>query len=1266
VYDLDTWSGPEVQVDVVLASPSLEVGIDLKRVTESIMFHAIRNVASYRQKAGRIGREEGTDSMNITLIDGRPIDLHYYRQPRKLISLAQLDPIPLKDTNEYILRCGMYTAVWDWLAIKGDLPEAIPLGVEDGSSDFGRLLERSLASLRGDSPGVRAHLRQVARGYGPAESYIDAAVGQVDSELSLLLTDVKGILEPGVSRLADVVPNLLSEHGRRVVPARRLAASLQQIKEFTNDYQRSRSRLDPLDLGLSEEFQQLDLMNKAGWTKEGVAPHLPRLEAKLASLSDVSQKVNLRRVFQSLQNIHDFLEEMDVDPRPLYFYDQFNSFVRSEKPMAHYLSFLMENLDVFRLSRTHPAFVRIKNLFTNPYSEEVEVSRFDVDEERVSLDEALFSMIPGTWTYRLGKKAVKVKSGRVVVSEGGILRIDTDQLNERGSQFIRVKPNVPGPPGFPEFEVVRPTRLAVIDTRDKYVTLDLRNGTVLDGDEGQTERGEGEEYKQIKIPKSYLNKWVHVQGDEGEPVVVNELDIERLAILDRDGKAEESGLKAALRIKHPLAAALFDKVLWHRRIDATEFVYSASRTYTSTQVSGMELVFETGEGGRIAFGQSILTEGISIDLHPTLVEDTHAAILKGLMEGKAEWIPSILKCLNAYLSSAGGEAGAGVGSFVVRDLVAILSTYVDTSGGRWTPEALTEAFKSLSGDLVRLENLAHSYYRNIVSIEINDYESFGPSAGSRGEDKDREELEAKVERLLSATKSLSPSIDGFVSSVDRWVHDVLLNSFGLASASALQRLAGVGDSVVGYAPDLDGVDKGRYRVYLYDRDVNGSGSSEVGRRFMHILHVQRHGASVDSKLLPTDDLLTLLEEELLQCPQHHSDLSALEMLKQRKAGKEEVGMPELGYVAEYAREVLSISSSAWDKLGIRGKEDAWRLPILRQRVQDLSRTSGMEVDDLIRATTICWNGCPECILNGESMLGGMTGESLLDKAVLDELFRRGRGRSASYLHVTPTDLANGAGNIPFGNLSKVVIDLPDRRIRSVSLPYTVGVEVSPESGAVPGLIMRTSDIEGMSLFERVGSQTAHGIGPLGFRRLLWHDLVMTAYLDLLGVLPKARRKVEAVFYDARDVEFQDVGVSPRMLDAIVEYARISGARHSSQTPERLSDMLAWLTNSGFEVSLCVDKDRLEEKGVADFVRRLQSGGCKVVSKDLAGLMHKKAVATPLGAIEGSANLTYGGMGGNEEIISYAPAGTRAYAEIQTSIRDTYRGTAAVSLGDRGV
>lgn len=290
-------------------------------------------------------------------------------------------------------------------------------------------------------------------------------------------------------------------------------------------------------------------------------------------------------------------------------------------------------------------------------------------------------------------------------------------------------------------------------------------------------------------------------------------------------------------------------------------------------------------------------------------------------------------------------------------------------------------------------------------------------------------------------------------------------------------------------------------------------------------------------------------------------------------------------------------------------------------------------------------------------MGGLAGELHLDKAVLDEWFRRGRQRSEEYLELELPRLAAGEVTLPFGRLSKVALNLPNRRVRSTSLPYTIGIEI-PRTSGEPRLILRASDIEGLSLFEKAGTVPTHGIESLGFRRLLWHDLVLTAYLYLLELLPQERRNVKAVFYDCRDINFEDVGVSPRMLDAIVEHAR--SRNEILEVPESLSDMLLWLAKRGFKVSLCVEKTRLEEEGVRSFVKRLKQGGCQIVSKDLGGIMHKKALITPMGAIEGSANLTLAGMRMNEEIINYAQWGTQAYLEIQTAVDDTFHGAIAYS------
>ena len=77
IHDINNWeSGKESAIkqlrkkplDMVLASPSLEVGVDIPRLTESVMIKSVRNIAAYRQKAGRVGRETGMDALNVSIL----------------------------------------------------------------------------------------------------------------------------------------------------------------------------------------------------------------------------------------------------------------------------------------------------------------------------------------------------------------------------------------------------------------------------------------------------------------------------------------------------------------------------------------------------------------------------------------------------------------------------------------------------------------------------------------------------------------------------------------------------------------------------------------------------------------------------------------------------------------------------------------------------------------------------------------------------------------------------------------------------------------------------------------------------------------------------------------------------------------------------------------------------------------------------------------------------------------------------------------------
>ena len=224
-------------------------------------------------------------------------------------------------------------------------------------------------------------------------------------------------------------------------------------------------------------------------------------------------------------------------------------------------------------------------------------------------------------------------------------------------------------------------------------------------------------------------------------------------------------------------------------------------------------------------------------------------------------------------------------------------------------------------------------------------------------------------------------------------------------------------------------------------------------------------------------------------------------------------------------------------------------------------------------------------------------------------------------------MSHGSSMPSFGALHEVGLDLPggtnqtERRLRSVCLPWTIGLDVQRgASPAVARVIMRVSDIVGFDC-RRHPLRFATGIGSVGFKRLMSFDLIVTAYLDALDLLGGVPKTIELVYYDCREVDFTDVGLSPRMLESV-----LAGGRRARMSAEfdRLSDVLAWLAFRGFQIKVCVDAHQASQRGMSSFLERLVAlgrGNISVVQKRIqGGHMHKKVLITPIAVLKGSANL----------------------------------------------
>ncbi len=184
-----------------------------------------------------------------------------------------------------------------------------------------------------------------------------------------------------------------------------------------------------------------------------------------------------------------------------------------------------------------------------------------------------------------------------------------------------------------------------------------------------------------------------------------------------------------------------------------------------------------------------------------------------------------------------------------------------------------------------------------------------------------------------------------------------------------------------------------------------------------------------------------------------------------------------------------------------------------------------------------------------------------------------------------------------------------------------------------------------------------GANSLGFKRLLWFDLIATAYLDVLRVLPTERKEVKLVYYDCREVTFEDVGLSARMTEAILSEARRLGIGGGL---DNLSDLLGLLLQQGFRMSLCVDSRQAQEPGVSGFLqalRRIGRGNLKILEREVeGGSMHKKALQTPVAVLKGSGNLTPSATTRNEEITDHVFYGAPSYEGLKASIEDTFQGS----------
>lgn len=1266
IHDINSWESgkesaikqlPKKPLDMVLASPSLEVGVDIPRLTESVMIKSVRNIAAYRQKAGRVGRETGMDALNVSILTESPLDLHYYRQPRKLVADGRLEPVPLVDRNLAVLRSSVYTAIWEWLALHSQLPESLSSGdtnvLTPGLMDASHTLDQRRLEL---IEFLNATTGEVLQYVDPEQELVQMAIEQVKTEINLLLLPVRRTLtlnpdisgrEPvafdallrQLSNKGDVVlsdtEGLIErsvEHRNKVVET--LNALLRRLRATSEVWLNS----DPSLFDDASEMLQRAILFEI--ESGSINTLTSRLERYLDEDDDEDHMVDLERGAKRLERALTALEEIEFDVRVYQLFQDYKQNLCTPKQGSDdvpwerwYLSDTMEHLSLLTHHR-HDWFVRPKNLYENPYKKRVELTQVNRDgrefidekiDSPISIDEALHSFLPGTWTQRVGELRLKTKVGRLE-ARAGHLAARLEQIEAAGSSFHLVDRNpMPPAPGFSRpMRIFAPSKVVIMSIKnDKYVSLDRRTARIVDRDEqtGFNDEEGDPTKKRVKVPKSNHNRWIWGPSDNDAQTQSKPVGALKLPGFNYIGPGRIT--LDPEEVEHPLQECHIAGVTFHEQLDVTEFTHSVTRAYGGA--GEVDLRYYDRFDNCIGFGERITTSGLEFEFHEEHLNAVILAACQNLHAGAHGMSASLILALKAQTSL--DDVGVELSAYTIDDAVAITLRHAEWDGTHVSAASLEAWFRAAIEDEEGFRSIGAHHYT--IRMQMEDEEGLSED--------DQTLLNNKIEAAFEAAKVLHRLSETLEDELPTWIRRTVMSTFGCIARSALKQFTGGDDRDIGYYIPQTAWEGGRPSIVLFDRSQYGNGSCKTGASYLHIPHVTRQAAemmAIDS--LPTSDLLSMIEERLLQCMQKQSDTAALRVHQDGEGAL--ATLPDL---KQHAVETHRVAGRTWGVLGITGATDAWKMPVHRRILTGHAQSfPELHVDEILRSTTTCWNGCPECTGGIADVLGGFRGLNFIDKHLLDEWFRLGAASSESYSMCSLEDIATGDSTLNLGILNDVrATNDNGTELRSIGLPWTMGLDLNHEEGGATRLVLRNTDIGQRKIGGGAGPGT--GIAGHAMRRLLWFNLLMTAHLKATGRLEASEGsvstppRIDLIYYDARNIRFEDLGLSPRMTDSLRD-------DFGAGSIENLSDVLRWLLNHGIRVRLGIDRQRLDEDGVRDLITSVGAHPDFEVYTQLPGRanMHIKSLVSPVGALTGSGNLTPSAVGEqgrfrNDEHLTYA-------------------------------
>ena len=820
----------EENSSLIIGSPRLEVGIDLSRVRDGITFQAMRDPASLQQKVGRVGREKASDSMVVHIITQNTRDQYYFRNPNIVLDSDYLQPVPMHEDNRIVANQHYFMAIVDFLCLQGSNP---------GVGRISKWGER--LNLIND--------HQNSKSFSGWDQKIESVYSY--------LFDNHPLQETNLSNLKKYLGLLGASSKEISIPS-------------------EGKTLSPVDAPLSINVGVIDVF------KHEFGPNffLTKVPVRgkmitLASICSESRPINPLPVIENLPRQEGFIKTYNISP---------TGGPPKPKRDRSYLWNLMQ-LSLFRRgipNKNIPGnqpYVWAPNLFETVGNEIVRVFE-EIDARQhelgyVTVSMAIALLLPGTVTYRY-----RISPRKVPVSTLSCQGSPEDYAERTQAVFLRTEDpeyfelasncqelergDLPDNfIGSLPVKVYTPRQIGVIrSSSEPYVKLP--EGMMADDD---SRPFNPESSMQIMAPpKSFSLRWFRVKA----------FDLKKIPCRFKTNYSVYSKLQIS-ELPKPRVFTMFDKIEYNSALDITEFAWGLDRQFPTRRVEAARLIYQNFSNESVALGHRYQAPGLVFSLglkendkfdlfFKELINQTSSGSHQSLL------VQVLYRFLNDFAKNPlppdapAWEEPTRASIFSIKDLRTILLFHLLEL---WHPLPQEEKTPS-SHFVLNLENISGCFtegHENYIdSLGYNRIcERIARTRGVSDEHQHHETLLRTYPNFQEACEHASELTTEYMR---KTAFDILTNSIAIALHNAALRLTGAEDEQLLYFYKIDDE---KVKIYLFDRDAFGNGTSELIKKYLFISNSERAirdklkvlGNNVDP--LPTKDFAWCFEEELQEC-----------------------------------------------------------------------------------------------------------------------------------------------------------------------------------------------------------------------------------------------------------------------------------------------------------------------------------------------------------------------------------------------------------------